>query len=65
MTIRVEDHGSIWLLVPDGDAKTWLDENASIEAWQWFSGGFAAEPRCVTALLDGFREDGGEVVSLR
>lgn len=59
--IRVENHGSIWLLRPVSERGTlWLDEHTDPAA-TWFGGALAVEPRYVADILEGARNDGLEI----
>jgi len=64
MDIRVENHGSIWLLFPENAvARQWLLDHVADDA-QWFGGQYAAlvvEPRYVLDIVRGADEDGLEV----
>lgn len=54
---RLEDHGTIWRVVPLTEAcRTWLCDNVQKDA-QWF-GGLAVEPRYVEGLVAGLQEAG-------
>lgn len=56
--VSVEDHGTIVLVRPlTEEARAWVDENVSLESWQWRGDAFACEPRCVAALLEGMAEE--------
>jgi hypothetical protein len=60
--VSVRDEGSVVIVTPQTDAaKAWVEENVSLEGWQWFGGGFAAEPRMLDNLLAGMEEDGLEI----
>jgi hypothetical protein len=60
--LRVENHGSIALLIPQNEtAREWLNDNVASEPWQWFGDGLAAEPRYVDMLIDGALDEGLEV----
>ena len=57
--VFVENHGSVCMVTPMSPAAcAWVDENVSLESWQWLGASFACEPRYVTTLIDGMQEDG-------
>lgn len=57
--IRVEDHGSIVLLVPESDiAKQWIEENIGQEGYQPYWPTVLAEPRYVQTIIDGMESEG-------
>jgi hypothetical protein len=65
MDIRVENHGSLFLLRPLRDvARAWLEDHVSSDAI-WIGGGIAralvVEPHYVADIVEGAREDGLEV----
>lgn len=52
----VENHGSLCLVRPQtAFAHDWLKMNTD---GQWWGGGLAVEPRYVTDLVSGMREEG-------
>ncbi len=59
--IRVENHGSIYLLHPRTKrAARWLDEVIAEDAQYW-GDAVVVEPRYVADIVNGAREDGLEV----
>lgn len=57
--IELRHHGSIVLFVPLSDfARQWVDENVSLEPWQWFGPGFGVDHRYASPLADGMTEAG-------
>ena len=57
--LHVENHGSVFLLVPRtrrGDV--WLREHVQAEPWQWFGQGLACEPRYAYDVAQGALADG-------
>ncbi len=57
--IRVEDHGTVALVIPMTDAgRKWITDNVETESWQWLGGALAVEPRCVDSLAAGMSGDG-------
>jgi hypothetical protein len=59
--IRVENHGSIFLMVGASKAGLdWLAENVETTA-QWFNYSVAVEPRYVVDIVEGARSAGLEV----
>jgi hypothetical protein len=59
--LTIQNHGSIVLIQPITDAgKSWLDEHINPEALTWGTA-IVAEPRYVSAITRGAREDGLEV----
>lgn len=60
--VRVEHHGSLYLLRPLSDAaSSWVDENVGThdgDEPQWFGGALVVEPRYVGELLRGMRDSG-------
>jgi hypothetical protein len=40
------------------EAQEWVDENLSLESWQWLAASFSCEPRYLAALVDGMADDG-------
>jgi len=60
--VSVRDEGSVVIVTPQTDAaKAWVEENVSLEGWQWFGGGFAVEHPRLDNLLAGMEEDGLEI----
>ncbi len=61
--IRVENHGSIYLLRPQTPAgREWLEKNCDQSGYQPFTGGtLLCEPRYVADIVNGAREAGLEV----
>ncbi len=60
--VRVENHGSIFLLCPQtDDGHAWIMENLELESWQRVGPDFAVEPRCAPAIVEGMQADGLEV----
>ena len=60
--IEIENHGTVVLIRPLTDnGRTWVEEHVEAEAWQWFGGGVAAEPRAVPAVIEGMLGDGLKV----
>jgi hypothetical protein len=56
--VRIEHHGSLYLLRPLSDAAaSWFVDNVGGEV-QYFGGALVAEPRYVGELLQGLRADG-------
>ena len=61
--LSVQNHGTIFLLVPETEAgKQWLADNVASEPWQWFGPGLAVEPRQAWDLVSGAQADGLEVI---
>ena len=59
--IRVENHGSLFLLRPRTKrAACWLDEVIAEDAQYW-GDAVVVEPRYVAEIVNGAREDGLEV----
>lgn len=59
--IRIENHGSLFLLRPLRDvARAWLEEHTDRDA-QWWADALVVEPRYVPAIVEGAREAGLEV----
>jgi hypothetical protein len=59
--IRVEYHGSLWLVRPLTKAATaWLQENVAGDA-QYFGNALAVEPRYIDDLVEGISGSGLEV----
>jgi hypothetical protein len=57
--VLVGDHGSVCMVTPMSPAaREWVDENVSLESWQWLGTSFSCEPRYVTSLIEGMQEDG-------
>ena len=57
--VEVENHGSVVLLRPiTPEAKDWIEENCATESWQFMGTALAVEPRYVSPILAGLREDG-------
>jgi hypothetical protein len=55
----LSDHGSVALVTPlSPSAREWVDENVSLESWQWVGGSFACDPRYVDDLVAGITGDG-------
>ncbi len=55
---RLQDHGSIWLLVPCSDeAQAWVDEHLA-HAQKWGVGSCVIEPRYVSGIVAGFQQEG-------
>lgn len=51
--VRLEDHGTIWLVAPvSEDATEWLRDNVSEES-EWMGNAVVVEPRYVEALVVG------------
>ncbi len=61
--IRVENHGSIYLLRPQTRAgREWLEKNCDQSGYQPFTGGtLLCESRYVVDIVNGAREAGLEV----
>lgn len=60
MDVKVEHHGSLYLLRPVSEAgQQWLDENIEPDA-QRLGNAVAVEPRYVWPIVDGMRNDGIE-----
>lgn len=58
----VENHGSLFLLVPrSAPAKTWIEENLPSDHMT-FGDGVVIEPRYVWAILAALQDDGLTVV---
>ena len=56
--IRVDNHGTVVLLVPLTKAgNAWVRKHVQAEDWQWFGGGLACEPRYVGDVIEGLQED--------
>lgn len=61
--IRVQNHGSVVLLVPESDAaREWLTDNCNTEPWQWFRGGLAIERCYADNIIEAAQCDGLEVM---
>ena len=61
MDIRVNSHGSLFLLHPVSSAAAeWLRDHVAEDAL-WWAGALVCEPRYVEAIVEGAREDGLEV----
>lgn len=59
----LEDHGSIWRLVPEStEAKAWAEEHLPEDAMT-FSGGYIVEPRYIARIVSGIIGDGLVVVT--
>lgn len=57
--LRVENHGSVFLLRPLTDAgRTWIEEHVQYESWQMFGGAISMEPRYAAAIVEGAQNDG-------
>ena len=57
--VKFLDHGSIVMVVPlSPAAKEWVEENLTLESWQWLGGGFSCEPRYAGDLAQGMVDDG-------
>lgn len=51
--IRIQDHGSVLLLLADTDeGEQWLEKNIETGAMRWGKG-IVAEPRFVGPIIDG------------
>ena len=51
--------GSVIGLVPmSGEAQEWVEENVSLEPWQWLGGALYGEPRMMSDLIDGAISEG-------
>ena len=62
--IRVEDHGTICLLVAlTNGAMTWLTDNTPDDVMKVGESRFVVEPRYVRAIVEGAIEEGLEVGS--
>ena len=58
MDVRVENHGSLFLLRPTTpEAEAWLEENIADDA-QTLGNATACEPRYVEAVVEGMQADG-------
>lgn len=58
LDVRIENHGSLYLLRPISvGAKEWIEDNIPTDA-QWFGGALVVEPRYVSDILVGLRSDG-------
>ncbi len=56
--VTVQNHGSIFLFVPETDsAREWLTENVGGEA-QYFGDALVVEPRYAADLAEGMQADG-------
>ena len=54
----LQDHGSIWLCIPQSRrAERHLRRNTGPES-QWWGGGLAVEPRFVESLATSIQDDG-------
>jgi hypothetical protein len=59
MDIKVEHHGSLYLLRPENEtAEFWLNVHTDEENRQWFGGALVVEPRYVADIVEGAREAG-------
>lgn len=59
--IRLENHGSVFLVRPMNDkAQEWL-KNAVQEDAQWLGNALAVEPRYVAGLMEGLSDEGFQV----
>ena len=57
----VQNHGSLFLLIPQTEAASdWVEENLPEDA-QTFGGGIVVEHRYISDIVDGIRTDGLEV----
>ncbi len=57
--VIVENRGSVCMVTPmSPEASEWVDQNVSLESWQWLGASFACEPRYVPSLIEGMHEDG-------
>jgi hypothetical protein len=57
----VQNHGSLYLLIPQTEAaQDWVGENIPDDA-QWFGKGIVVEHRYIYDIVDGIRGDGLEV----
>jgi hypothetical protein len=62
MDIKIEDHGSIVLLIPiSAIGEQWVDENLNGPETQRWGRGVVVEPRYVLHIVEGARGDGLEV----
>lgn len=60
--IKVENHGSIFLLCPRSEpGRDWLREHTYADALTW-AGAVVVEPRYVEDIVRGAQDDGLEVV---
>lgn len=60
--VTLRDEGSIVLVTPvTTKAREWVDENVSLESYQWFAGGFPCETRYIGDLVNGMIDAGLEV----
>lgn len=56
---KVEDNGTIVLVIPQSDAaKQWVEANVHSEPWQWYGPALAVEPRMVEEIMEGALNDG-------
>jgi len=60
--VQIENSGNILLVTPlTPAARQWVEENVSIESWQWQGGSVAVEPRCLDNLVAGMKKAGLKV----
>jgi hypothetical protein len=58
----VTDEGTVVLITPVSDrARQWVDENLSIEPWQWLGDGFGVEHRYANDIIEAISEELGGI----
>jgi hypothetical protein len=58
----ITDEGTVVLITPvSNEARQWVDENLSIEPWQWLGDGFGVEHRYASDILEAISEEMGGV----
>ena len=62
MDIRVENHGSLFVLHPETpQGHEWIDDNIQGDEVQFWCGGVVVEPRYIADIVEGMKIDGLEV----
>ncbi len=57
--IRVENHGTVFLIRPISDAGSqWIDDNLQVESWQWLGEAVAVDHHYIMIHVIGMLEDG-------
>lgn len=57
--VTVQDAGSLVILYPQTtQAQAWMDEHLPDDVQTWGHNGVVVEPRYVSDIIDGMREDG-------
>jgi hypothetical protein len=60
--IQIQDDGTIILFTPmSPEGKEWVEENLSLESWQWMGRSFAVEDQYADAVINSMTEDGLDV----